>query len=69
MDILYLLIPFSVLLVLVILGIFGWALNNGQLDDLEREGDRILGAEEEPFDTSQPFESSATEQSRAVNRG
>ena len=32
----------SVLLVLVIVGVFGWAINNGQLDDLEREGVRIL---------------------------
>ena len=47
MDILYLLIPLSVLLVLAIVGVFGWAINNGQLDDLEREGVRILeeGAE------------------------
>ena len=42
MDVLYVLIPVSVLLVLVIVGIFGWAINNGQLEDLEREGGRIL---------------------------
>ena len=42
MDVLYLLIPLSVLLVLLIVGLFGWAINNGQLDDLEREGGRIL---------------------------
>ena len=42
MDVLYLLIPLSVLLVLMIVGIFGWAINNGQLEDLEREGGRIL---------------------------
>lgn len=42
MDVLYLLIPLSVLLVLVLVGVFGWAINNGQLDDLEREGARIL---------------------------
>ena len=42
MDILYLLIPMSALLVLTILGIFAWALNGGQFDDLEREGERIL---------------------------
>jgi cbb3-type cytochrome oxidase maturation protein len=47
MDILYLLIPLSALLVLVILGVFAWALNNGQFDDLQREGDRILEAEDE----------------------
>lgn len=42
MEILYLLIPMSVVLVLLIVGVFGWAINNGQLDDLEREGGRIL---------------------------
>lgn len=42
MESLYLLVPLSVLLVLVLIGLFGWALNSGQLDDLEREGGRIL---------------------------
>ncbi|KAB0584063.1 MULTISPECIES: cbb3-type cytochrome oxidase assembly protein CcoS [Ideonella] len=42
MDILYLLIPLSAVLVLVIIGVFGWALHRGQFDDLEREGERIL---------------------------
>ena len=42
MDILYLLIPMSALLVLGILGVFAWALQGGQFDDLEREGQRIL---------------------------
>jgi len=42
MDILYLLIPFSVLLVLALLAVFAWALEKGQFEDLEREGERIL---------------------------
>ena len=42
MDILYLLIPMSAVLVLLILGLFGWALHRGQFDDVEREGERIL---------------------------
>ena len=42
MDILYLLIPFSVVLVLLIVAVFGWAVQSGQLDDLEGEGRRIL---------------------------
>jgi cbb3-type cytochrome oxidase maturation protein len=42
MDILYLLIPLSAGLVLLILGVFGWALHRGQFEDLEREGERIL---------------------------
>ncbi len=42
MESLYLLIPVSALLVLGILGVFGWALNGGQFEDLEDEGERIL---------------------------
>jgi cbb3-type cytochrome oxidase maturation protein len=42
MDILYLLIPLSVVIVLAIIAIFRWALESGQLDNLEREGERVL---------------------------
>ena len=42
MDILYLLIPVSALLMLLVIGTFGWALHRGQFDDLEDEGERIL---------------------------
>jgi len=42
MDILYLLVPISVMLVLVILvGLWG-AVHSGQFDDTEKEGERIL---------------------------
>jgi cbb3-type cytochrome oxidase maturation protein len=53
MDILYLLIPLSAVLVLLILGVFGWALHRGQFDDLEREGERILQADATPVDVDQ----------------
>ena len=42
MDVLYLLIPLSVVVVLGIIVIFWWALESGQLDIIDREGDRIL---------------------------
>ncbi len=45
MDILYLLIPLSVVLVFLIIGVFAWAVNSGQFDDLAREGERILEPE------------------------
>jgi len=54
MDILYLLIPLSALLVLALLGVFGWALNRGQFDDLEDEGLRILQADDLALDQRQP---------------
>lgn len=53
MESLYLLVPLSVLLVLVLLGLFGWALNSGQLDDLEREGERILEQDSHVVDEDQ----------------
>ncbi len=42
MDILYLLIPLSVILVFFILAGLGWAIYRGQFDDIEAEGERIL---------------------------
>lgn len=42
MDILYMLIPLSVVLVLLILGVLWWAIYTGQLEDVEHEGERIL---------------------------
>ena len=41
MEILYLLVPLSAVLVLLIIAVFGWALTRGQFDDLEDEGRRI----------------------------
>ena len=42
MDILYLLVPLSVVLVFVVIAVFWWALQGGQFDNVEREGERIL---------------------------
>jgi cbb3-type cytochrome oxidase maturation protein len=47
MDILYLLIPLSVLLVLVIGWAFVWSVRSGQFDDLEGPAHRILDDEDE----------------------
>jgi cbb3-type cytochrome oxidase maturation protein len=48
MDILYLLVPLSVVLVLAITGLLAWAVSTGQFDDIEREGQRILLDDTEP---------------------
>ncbi|MFO1294593.1 MAG: cbb3-type cytochrome oxidase assembly protein CcoS [Rubrivivax sp.] len=42
MEILYLLIPLSAVLVLGIVAVFAWALHRGQFEDLEHEAERIL---------------------------
>lgn len=48
MDILYLLLPLSVLLVLGLIALFAWALHGGQFDDLEREGLRLMETPDPP---------------------
>ena len=47
MDILYLLIPLSVVLVAVIVAAFLWAIRSGQFDDLEGPAHRILFDDDE----------------------
>ena len=42
MDILFVLIPLSVVLALAILVALGWAVWRGQFDGVEAEGERIL---------------------------
>ena len=42
MDILYFLIPVSIVLVFLVIGLFWWALQAGQFDNIEREGDRTF---------------------------
>jgi cbb3-type cytochrome oxidase maturation protein len=53
MESLYLLIPLSAGLVLVIIAVFGWAVQRGQFEELESEGERILTDEAKPVDTDQ----------------
>ena len=47
MEILYVLLPVSVLLVLAILAVLGWAVFNGQFEDIEQEALRILKTDDE----------------------
>ncbi len=42
MDILFLLIPIAMLLAGLIVGVFFWAVQSGQFDDLEGPAQRIL---------------------------
>jgi len=47
MDILYLLVPMSVVLALLVILVFAWALKAGQFDKIDREGERILFDEDQ----------------------
>lgn len=42
MDIIYLLLPVALIIVLIIIGIFFWAVRSDQFDDLEGPAYRIL---------------------------
>jgi cbb3-type cytochrome oxidase maturation protein len=48
MEIIYLLIPLSVILVGLIIWIFLWAIRSGQFDDLEGPAYRILMDDDSP---------------------
>ena len=48
MDILYLLIPLSVVLVLLIGGVFWWSVHSGQFDDLDGPGFRVIQDDDRP---------------------
>lgn len=57
MEILYLLIPLSLVLVLIIGIVFWWATKSGQFDDLSGPGFRILMDDDRPpaaTNTAQP---------------
>lgn len=55
MDILFLLVPLSVLLALGVMGVLAWAVWSGQFEALDSEGQRILMAEpDESADLTDP---------------
>lgn len=55
MDVLYLLIPLSVLLVLVIGVLFWWSLRSGQFDDLEGPAFRVVRDDDTPPPADEPL--------------
>jgi cbb3-type cytochrome oxidase maturation protein len=62
MESLWVLIPLSAALVLLILGVFGWAVHRGQFEDLEAEGERILTDEGGRLDSDQGVPEAPQEQ-------
>lgn len=51
MDIIYLLLPVALIIVIIIIGVFFWAVKSDQFDDLEGPAHRILMDDD---DTSNP---------------
>ena len=68
MEALYLLIPFSVLVVLGALVVFAWALHGDQFEDLEREGQRIFDEDGRNLDKNQTAGTLPPEESSAGDR-
>jgi cbb3-type cytochrome oxidase maturation protein len=54
MEILYLLVPLSVVLVFAVAAVFWSALNGGQFDDLEGPGFAILADDDSAGEDSRP---------------
>lgn len=48
MDVLYLLVPLSVVLVFAVGAVFWWALNNRQFDDLDDASTQLLADNDTP---------------------
>lgn len=51
MDVLYMLVPLSVVLVFLIVAVLAWSVWGGQFDDVEHQGQRILEDDDRPPDT------------------
>jgi len=52
MDIIYLLLPVALIIVLIIIGVFFWAVKSDQFDDLEGPAHRILMDDDTKTDSS-----------------
>ena len=48
MKVLYILVPIAILLVIIAIWVFNWAVNNGQYDDLDSPAHSILFDEDDP---------------------
>lgn len=66
---LYLLIPVSLIFCALAVAIFFWAVNNGQYDDLDGEGERILFGEEDDDDDVVSADEQLSEASQDVEKG
>lgn len=71
MDVLYLLVPMSLVAMLAILAVFAWALHGGQFEEIDAVGAQILEFSDAPsgavLDADQPSSGRAREESGAVD--
>jgi cbb3-type cytochrome oxidase maturation protein len=64
MDILFLLVPLSVLLALAVMAVLAWAVWSGQFDDLESEGQRIFRNEKNQLESEKADEADVGKSAR-----
>ncbi len=67
MEIMYLLIPLSVVLVFAVGALFWWSVRNGQFDDLEGPGYRVL-MDDDKISSERPDEASGPIRSDSGHR-
>lgn len=69
MDIIYVLIPLSILLISIAVLVFFWAVKGGQFDDLDSPAHRILfDDDDEPQPQQRPPADSAADQTADVKK-
>ena len=56
MGAIYLLIPLAILIIAVAIGLFFWAVDNGQFEDLDKEAHRILFDDDKDKIPPAPFQ-------------
>lgn len=62
MDIIYALVPLSIVLILIAIFVFSWAVKGGQFDDLDSPAHRILFDDDDHlFDKKEPSASNKKE--------
>lgn len=64
MNILYLLVAVSLLIALIFLGLFIWAIKSGQYDDLQTPSMRVLFEDDNPEETNNETTSSSTKKEK-----
>jgi len=61
MEVIYLLIPVAIILTIIIVGVFIWAIRHGQFDDLEGPAHRILIDDDQPDSNSKKMENNKSQ--------
>lgn len=68
MSVIYVLIPIAILLTLVGIYLFFWAVKTEQFDDLEKQGMSILYDDDSPSDEKNASQKSQTEQQQPTKK-